>query len=120
MVELSRAADNSGVPGAWAQVTQAPVSGTIANGTLVDVPTASGTYWYRLQVFDTDVNFATGPAIGPVVVEPLILPASSTISPANGATDVSTTPTLSWTAVPNAQKYWITFAADLPPSNVSI
>ena len=51
------------------------------------------------------------------MVEPLIWPAPAIISPVDGTSDVSTTPTLSWAAVTGTNKYWITFAddqADLP------
>ncbi|MCW5553206.1 MAG: peptidoglycan DD-metalloendopeptidase family protein [Verrucomicrobiae bacterium] len=59
-----------------------------------------------------------------VSIQAQLLPAPSLIGPANGATGVSTTPTLSWTSVTGANRYWVimsTSQADLPtdPSAVS-
>ncbi len=117
VVELSRANDNDGVAGTWAQVAQAAADGSFSTGAFTDTPDATGSYWYRIEVFDSSVNSVTSTSIGPIVVEPLILPASTTISPAGGSVNVATSPTFTWAAVPNASKYWITYSTiqdDLP------
>ncbi|MCZ6538555.1 MAG: hypothetical protein O6922_01845 [Chloroflexi bacterium] len=117
VVELFRALDNNGVPGDWAPVAHGAVTGTIAAGALIDSPPVTNSYWYRIQVFDRVVNSATSNELGPVAVEPLIWAAPEGLSPADGSTNVSTTPTLSWAAVTGVNKYWVMFAAiqsDLP------
>lgn len=91
---------------------QSRVSGSSDLGFVRDTPGTAGNYWYRLQVWDNEANFVYGLPIGPVEVDPLVLPTSNILFPTSGSIDVSTTPTLSWNAVSKAEKYWILIAAD--------
>jgi len=84
-VELWRAADSGGAPGAWEQIGTESVSGTTDFGNFTDAPSV-GTYWYGIHVVDTDNNCTTeenkdctsgtpngGPDLGPIMVTVNIL-----------------------------------------------
>lgn len=62
-VELWRAPDSGGSPGAWAQVTSRSASGNgPSSGSLSDIPPSAGTFWYGLHVVDQAGNLGLEPS----------------------------------------------------------
>jgi Tol biopolymer transport system component len=110
-VELQRAPDNNGSPGTWSNIKTNSISGNgPVSGSFSDAPSSVGSYWYGIHAVDNAGNRSVEPSPpGPikVTVTLLVLPPSAPTlsSPSNGATGISTSPTLSWNASSGATSY---------------
>ena len=103
-VELWRANDSGGSPTGWAEVKRTSASGNSYSGSFSDAPSSGGTYWYGIHAVDNASNWAAESSpVKVTVTAPTQAPVH--VSPSNGATSVSLTPTFQWQAVSGATKY---------------
>ncbi len=111
--ELWRANDVGGAPdweGTDNPITTTPLSGqTSYSSSFTDAPPSVGTYWYGMHVVDTlgQWSFEPDPP-GPIQVAVTVgtPPAPPThISPPDGSTVSTLTPTFTWSSVPDADGY---------------
>ena len=75
------------------------------------------TYYWRVQAYNTNGTQGNYSSIRQFTTQSALLPAPTPLSPANGATGQSTTPTFTWSSVTGANRYWLTVAtssASLP------
>jgi hypothetical protein len=56
-VELWKANDNAGSPGAWTLIAVRPASGDTYSGTFTDVPASAGVWWYGIHAVDSAGNW---------------------------------------------------------------
>ena len=118
--------------GLWTGVSSLAVSGTnIFAGTQgggVYLSTNNGTSWtaFNASLTNSDVRslavsgtyLFAGTYGGGVFRIPIPLAAPVLLSPANGATGLSTNPTLSWGTSPGATDYWLQVSTDAGFSNI--
>jgi len=111
-VELWRANDSGGSPTGWSEVKRTSASGNSYSGSFSDAPSSGGTYWYGIHAVDNASNWAAESSpVKVTVTAPTQAPVH--VSPSNGATSVSLTPTFQWQAVSGATKYG--FYVSKPP-----
>ena len=103
-VELWRATDNAGAPGAFSQITFVGVGGNgPASVQFTNAPPVAGVYWYQVRVFDGGNNQGTG---GPIAATVSDAPtAFAKTSPLNGAANRPTAVVLQWDASTNVTRY---------------
>jgi sugar lactone lactonase YvrE len=83
----------------------------------VTAPAVGGTYAIHLDVRTWSFLGASGTTMSAAAI--VALPPAAPLSPANGATGVSTTPTLTWTAVSGATSYEFYLGTSMPPPFVA-
>jgi hypothetical protein len=126
-VTLSASAtDNVKVAGVQFLVNGAPVGAEVLaapyNLAWNTTAVANATYSITARARDAAGNGATSAAVSVTVKNSTGVPAPTApvlVSPGNGATGVTSTPTLSWNAAANATSYQIYFGTTAPPPMVT-
>ncbi len=91
-----------------------PANGSITS-TLTIAGAAAGNYTFGITGTDALTSHVTSVQLSVIGGAPV---APTLVSPANGATNVSPKPTLTWTALPNTTNYYLEVASDAAFTNV--